>query len=397
MAEKIDETDLPHGRAHNFNAGPSVLPLEVLAKAQEELLNYRGSGQSVMELSHRGEYFKAILAEASQDIRDILDVPDNYEILFFGGGASNHFSAIPLNFIGLKDQGKADYVVTGAWSKKAFAEAKKYGDIHEISPLLEDEEKQNTAVNAGKWNVREDASYLYYCANETISGIDIRDISDHIPQDIPLVCDISSSFMSHPIDVKKFAVIFAGAQKNVGPSGLTIVIVRKDLLGKAHALCPQLMNYQLMAEKGSTPNTPPCFNIYMSGLVFKWLKSQRESDDKPILEAIQKRNEKKATLVYDAIDTSNGFFHSPIDKKCRSLMNITARIRNPKTNEFDKDLEKRFTEEAKSYKIVGVAGHRSVGGLRFSLYNALPLESAKALVDFMGKFQQNVLKSSEDS
>lgn len=358
-----------------FSAGPSKLPGIVLERVQKELLDYDGSGISVMEMSHRSPAFTKIIHETESDIRELLSIPDNYKVLFMQGGGTGQFAAVPMNLINHKSHKKADYFVTGTWSNKAFVEAQKYGEIKLVFP----KEKNFTAIpEESKWNLDSDASYVYYCGNETIHGIEF----DFVPETngVPLVCDMSSNFLSKKIDVSKFGLIYAGAQKNYGPSGLTTVIVREDLLNCAIQECPSILNYKVMSDNGSLYNTPPCFNIYVSGLIFKWLKELGG------LEEIGNRNTRKANSLYKCIDDSEGFYLGAIKKESRSKMNVSFRIFKQGINE---QLESKFIAEAKDVGLIQLKGHRSVGGLRISLYNAISEGDAARMLDFMKDFQKN--------
>lgn len=354
----------------NFSAGPAVLPQAVLQEAQAELLNWRGSGMSVMEMSHRGAEFEQIIADAEQDLRELLNIPQNYKVLFLQGGATLQFSALPLNLLG--DREAIDLVLTGSWSKAASKEAARFAKVH-IAASSEND-GFNHIPDVASWQLHDDAAYLHFVSNETIGGVQFHDFST-LPKDRTLVCDMSSDFLSRPLDVSQFGVIFAGAQKNIGPAGLTLVIVRDDLLGKAKAQTPNVMNYQSMADAGSMLNTPPTFAIYMAGLVFRWLKNLGG------LAAIEKMNAEKAALLYRAIDESGGFYRCPVAQDCRSLMNIPFRLPS-------EDLEKQFLQAAKNAGLIQLKGHRSVGGIRASIYNAMPQEGVAALVDLMQTFQK---------
>lgn len=356
-------------RVYNFSAGPSALPVEVLEQAAEEMLSYGDAGMSVMEMSHRSPAFAQIIDKARDDVRELLNVPDNYEILFLQGGASAQFSAIPLNF--MNGSGKADYILTGQWAKKAFEEAKKYGDVQAAASSAD---KTFTYIpETSRESFRPDADYVYICANNTIYGTHYTD--DKLPDtgDIPLIADFSSCILSEPIDVSKFGMIYAGAQKNMGPAGVVMAIIRKDLLGNARETTPVMMNYQTQADAGSLYNTPPTYGIYICGLVFEWLKQ------KGGLEGMKKINEQKAKLLYDFLDSSD-MFKGTVVPEDRSLMNVPFVI-------GDKALEAKFVKEAEAAGLVNLKGHRTVGGMRASIYNAMPVEGVQALVDFMKKFE----------
>lgn len=356
-----------YNRVYNFSAGPSMLPLPVLEKVKEDLLNYQGSGQSVMEMSHRSDAFKKIIKEAEEDLRELMNIPDNYKVLFVQGGGTLQFSMIPLNL--LRNSKKADYAVTGTWAKKAYKEACKFGDI---KVLASSEEDTFTWVpKFGKEDVRPDADYVYITTNNTIYGT----AYNYVPEtgDIPLVADMSSNILSEPVDVSKFGIIWAGAQKNVGPAGVTIVIIREDLLGFAGAEVPTYLDYKIHADNDSMYNTPPCFAIYVAGEVFKHIKETGG------LEAMQKRNREKAAKLYDYIDSSD-LYKSPVVKEDRSMMNVVFVT-------GDAALDKKFVAEAKEAGLVNLSGHRSIGGMRASIYNAMPMEGIDTLIEFMKKFE----------
>ncbi len=355
-------------RAYNFNAGPSALPLDVLKQAQEELIDFKNSGMSVMELSHRSATFEQVHNEAIANLRRLYDIPENYEVLFVQGGASLQFAMIPMNFLHAGQT--ASYVDTGAWSDKAVKEAKLFGNVQIAASSKADQYKYIPALNDLTFN--ENDAYLHITSNNTIFGTQWKDY----PQtgNVPLIADMSSDILSKPIDVSQFACIYAGAQKNLGPSGVTVVIIRKDLLNKEQDGIATMLKYSTHAANNSLYNTPPTFGIYMLGEVLKWVDAQGG------LEAVAKRNEGKAKLIYDAIDHSNGFYYGHAEAHSRSLMNITFRV-------SDEELEKLFITEAKEAGFVGIAGHRSVGGLRASTYNAVPVETCQALADFMNAFR----------
>jgi phosphoserine aminotransferase len=353
-------------RIVNFSAGPAVLPEEVLARAGDEMLDWRGSGMCVMEMSHRGKEFIAIAAEAEKDLRDLLAVPAGYKVLFLQGGATLQFAQIPMNL--LAGKGKADYVVTGEWSKKAVKEAQAYCDVH-VAASSEDKGFTYAPLN---WNVRSDAAYVHYCSNETIGGVEFHEIPE-IEKNIPLVADASSHILSRPLQVSKFGLIYAGAQKNIGPAGLTIVIVRDDLIGKAAKGTPSVMDYKQQAAADSMLNTPATYGIYIAGLVFKWLKQLGG------LAEIEKRNVAKAKLLYDFLDGSS-FFKNPVSKNDRSRMNVPFTLRDPK-------LDDEFLKGAEKQGMVQLKGHRSVGGMRASIYNAMPLAGVQQLVAYMKAFE----------
>ncbi len=357
-------------RAHNFNAGPSTLPLPVLEQAQAELLDFKGTGMSVMEISHRSKEFEGIIHEAEENLRKLLEIPSNYKVLFLQGGASLQFGMIPMNL--RAPEGSADYIVTGAWSKKAFKDAQKFGKVHVA--FNGDKDNYSRLPEQSELDLDPKAAYLYLTANETIHGVEFKD-EPTTPGGVPLVADVSSDFISHPVDVSKYGLIYAGVQKNAGPAGVTVVILREDLLERVPTNLPAMLDYKVQADSGSLYNTPPCFGIYMVGLVLKWAL------DLGGLPEIQRRNQTKAGLVYKAIDESGGFYRGHAQKESRSNMNVPFRMPT-------EELEAEFVAASKQEHMVGLKGHRSVGGLRASLYNALPLESAQALVDFMKEFQR---------
>ena len=352
-------------RIYNFSAGPAMLPAEVLARAGDEMLDWRGSGMGVMEMSHRGKEFMGIAAEAEADLRSLLAIPANYKVLFLQGGATLQFAQIPMNL--LAGKGKADYVVTGEWSKKAVKEAKNYCDVA-VAATSED---KNFTYAPKKWNVRKDAAYVHYCSNETIGGVEYHSIPH---ADIPLVADTSSHFLSRPLDVSKFGLIYAGAQKNAGPAGLTFVIVRDDLIGKAAKGTPTVMDYKAQADADSMLNTPASYSMYVAGLVFKWLQQQGG------LAAIEQKNIQKAKLLYDVLDASK-FFHNPVAKEDRSRMNVPFTLK-------DAALDAEFLKGAEKKGMVQLKGHRSVGGMRASIYNAMPVDGVRELVSYMKEFEQ---------
>ncbi len=354
-------------RAYNFSAGPAVLPEAVLARAGDEILDWHGSGMSVMEMSHRGKEFILIAEEAEHDLRELLAIPANYKVLFLQGGATLQFAQVPMNL--LAGKGKADYVVTGEWSKKAVKEARALCDVH-VAASSEDRAFR-CAPRETAWDLRRDAAYLHYCSNETIGGVEFH----WVPEvgGLPLVADASSHFLSRPIDVSKFALIYAGAQKNVGPAGLTIVVVREDLLGHAAKGSPSVMDYRQQADADSMLNTPPTYAIYVAGLVFKWLKQLGG-----VVE-IERRNIAKAKLLYDFIDAS-GFYQNPVAPEDRSRMNVPFTL-------ADAELDAAFLEGAEKRGLLQLKGHRSVGGMRASIYNAMPIEGVRRLVEYMQAFE----------
>lgn len=356
-------------RAHNFNAGPSALPLAVLQKAQEELIDFRGTGMSVMELSHRSAAYEEVHNQAIALLKELLSIPENYEVLFLQGGASLQFSMIPMNF--LTREQKAGYVMTGSWSEKAFAEAKLFGNPYHAASTKESHYRRIPQFEELQYTA--DDAYVHLTSNNTIFGTQWKDFPD--TGDVPLIGDMSSDILSRPFDVSKFALIYTGAQKNLGPSGVTVVILRKDLLEKANTNVPTMLKYSTHAKNNSLYNTPPTFGIYMLGEVLNWVK------DIGGINEMAKRNEEKAKLIYDVIDQSNGFYKGHAEKDSRSFMNITFRLK-------DEELEKQFLSEAKKEGFIGVNGHRSVGGCRASTYNAVPYETCKAFNEFMAHFQQ---------
>lgn len=357
-----------NNRAYNFNAGPSALPLEVLEKAQQELVNFQGAGMSIMEMSHRSANYDEVHNGAIARLKKLFNIPENYDVLFLQGGASLQFSMIPMNFL---QEGKtASYVLTGSWSEKALKEAKLFGQTAEAASSKENKYRNIPALSEIKFNA--DDAYVHLTSNNTIYGTEWKEFPE--TGDVPLIADMSSDILSRPVDVSKFGIIYAGAQKNLGPSGVTVVIIRKDLIEKANTNIPTMLKYKTHADGNSLYNTPPTFGIYMLGEVLKWVEEQGG------LTAIQKRNEEKAKVIYDAIDNSNGFYTGHATPESRSLMNITFRV-------ADEELEKQFLTEAKAAGFVGLNGHRSVGGCRASAYNAVPFEACQALADFMIAFQ----------
>ncbi|MEY3201408.1 MAG: hypothetical protein RIR70_958 [Pseudomonadota bacterium] len=354
-------------RVFNFSAGPAALPEEVLQQAAAEMMDWHGTGQSVMEMSHRGPDFMAIHAEAQSDLRALLGIPDNYRTLFIQGGATLQFSMVPLNL--LREHQSADYVHTGVWSDKAIKEAKRFGRVNVVA--TGEDSGYNHVPPEATWEHSADAAYLHICSNETIGGVQFH----WTPQtDVPLVADMSSDILSRPIDVSRYGLIYAGAQKNIGPAGVTLVIVRDDLIGHVRAGMPTLLDYKVYADNDSMLNTPPTYGIYLAGLVFKWLKRQGG------LTEIAKRNAEKAALLYEAIDAS-GFYRNPVEKSSRSLMNVPFTLANP-------DLDAAFLQGAAERGMTQLAGHRSVGGMRASIYNAMPRAGVEALVDYLKDFER---------
>jgi phosphoserine aminotransferase len=345
-----------------------MLPETVLQQAKAELLDWRGSGMSVMEMSHRGKEFIAIADQAQADLRELLQIPTNYKVLFLQGGATSQFAMVPMNL--LRGKNKADYLNTGQWSKKAIAEAKKYCQVNLAASA--EAAKFTTIPPRREWQCDPEAAYFHYTPNETINGVEFH----WIPEvgDVPLAVDMSSTLLSRPLDVSKFGLIYAGAQKNIGPAGLTIVIVRDDLLGETLPGTPSMFDYKIQVDNDSMYNTPPTYAWYIAGLVFQWLKAEGG------LQAMAKRNQAKAELLYSAIDRS-GFYKNPVEPACRSWMNVPFTLP-------DSTLDKPFLAEAKAAGLLTLAGHRSVGGMRASIYNAMPEEGVRALVEFMSDFQR---------
>jgi phosphoserine aminotransferase len=362
-------------RAHNFNAGPAALPLSVLQRIREELLDYRGTGMSVMELSHRSPEFEAINNAAEQNLRKLLAIPDDYAVIFVQGGGSMQFSMVPMN---LALPGKpVDVLHTGAWTSKAISELKK-GTAHHIAASTE-AEKFTRVPRADEIKLSADASYTYYCTNNTIEGTQYHTLP---ATTAPLVADMSSDIASRPIDISKYGLIFAGAQKNLGPSGVTLVIVRKDLAERADKNLPTTLQYRTHIKEKSLYHTPPTFAVYILSLVTEWIAAEGG------LAGIQKRNEAKAKLLYDAIDGSGGFYSCPVEKSSRSLMNVVFRVGGNSAAPGDEAAEKEFAKQAAAAGLVGTPGHRSVGGMRASLYNAVELADVQALTSFMKEFHR---------
>lgn len=354
-------------RVYNFSAGPSMLPESVLNQAADEMLDYEGTGESVMEMSHRSPEFEKIIEEAESLIRELMDIPNNYKVLFLQGGASTQFAAIPLNF--MNGSGKADFVVSGSWSKKAAKEASRYGDVKVVASS--EGENFSCVPDMDSSTFRKDADYFYICLNETVHGNIMRNLPE--TGDVPLIADISSCFLSEPIDVSRFGMLYGGAQKNIAPAGLTICIIREDLLGNARDITPTMLNYDIMAKKGSMYNTPPCWNIYMCGLVMKWIKKLGG------LPEMKRRNEAKAKILYDALDESK-MFRGTVRKQDRSLMNV------PFVTESE-ELNKEFIKGCADNGMINIKGHRSVGGMRASIYNAMPIQGVEKLVEYMKQFE----------
>lgn len=357
-------------RIYNLSAGPAILPEEVLLDAQKDLYSYKGSGMSVMEMSHRGKIFDGIIKDAEADLRKLLGIGDNYSVLFLQGGATLQFSMVPLNLMPPKN--KADYIVTGSWAKKSVKEAKRVGAVN-IAATTESENFVRIPKQS-ELKLDPDASYVHFTSNNTIYGTEWR--SEPEVGNVPLVCDASSDFLHKKLDIDKYGLIYAGAQKNIGPAGVTVVIIRKDLLERSADSLHTYMNYKIHAENDSMYNTPTTFGIYIAGLVFKWLLNMGGLDE------MYKRNLDKAKILYDAIDTSGGYYKGTTVAEDRSLMNVTYRLPN-------EELEKKFIEEAKKKGFDGLKGHRSVGGIRASIYNAFPKKGVEDLVAFMEDFKKN--------
>ncbi|MFN3883507.1 MAG: 3-phosphoserine/phosphohydroxythreonine transaminase [Rhodocyclaceae bacterium] len=356
-------------RVFNFSAGPAALPEEVLQQAAEEMLDWHGFGMSVMEMSHRGKEFMGIAAQAEADLRELLAIPANYKVLFLQGGASLQFEMVPMNL--LRGKSVADYVHTGEWAKKAIKAAKRFCHVNVVASS---EDKSFTyAPPQEQWQLSKDAAYVHYTANETIGGVEFHWTPD--TGDVPLVCDMSSNILSKPIDVSKYGLIYAGAQKNIGPAGLTIVIVREDLIGKADPVPSAMLDYKTHADADSMYNTPPTYGIYIAGLVFQWLKRQGG------LAAMEQKNIEKARLLYDYLDSTE-FYRNPVRTEDRSRMNVPFTLRDPA-------LDEEFLKGAKARGLVQLKGHRSVGGMRASIYNAMPREGVVALVDYMREFEKD--------
>jgi phosphoserine aminotransferase len=355
-------------RVFNFSAGPAALPVEVLEQAQSEMLDWNGSGMSVMEMSHRGKEFMSIAEQAETDLRRLMNIPDNYKVLFLQGGASAQFAMVPLNL--LRGKGTADYINTGAWSKKAIAEGRRYCDVNVAASS--EASKFTTVPAQDSWILNDDAAYVHYTPNETIGGVEFHWIPE--TGDVPLVADMSSTILSRPVDVSHYGVIYAGAQKNIGPAGLTLAIVREELMGEVVDGTPTMFSYQTHADAGSMYNTPPTYGWYLAGLVFKWLL------DKGGLQGMAEINQRKADKLYAAIDGS-GFYANPVDPECRSWMNAPFTLADP-------ELDPVFLTEAKEQGMVTLKGHRSVGGMRASIYNAMPEAGVDALVAFMSEFEK---------
>lgn len=360
-------------RPYNFSAGPAAIPDEVLRQAAQEMLDWHGSGMSVMEMSHRGPQFESIISQAEADLRELLGVSADYAVLFMQGGAIAENAIVPLN---LSRGDKADYVVTGSWSQKSQLEARKYCDVH-LSASAHDDQAYGSIPDPAIWSVRPDARYLHVCTNETIDGVEFHFVPDS--RGVPLVADMSSHILSRRIDVSRYACIYAGAQKNIGPAGLTLVIVRRDMLGHALPSCPTAFDYAQVAASGSMYNTPPTYAIYIAGLVLQWIKRQRH-DGLTGLAAVEARNVAKARMLYDALDSSQ-FYESRVGRDCRSRMNVPFHLRVP-------ELNAEFLRGAEQAGLLQLKGHKSVGGMRASIYNAMPVEGVQALVDYLRDFER---------
>lgn len=358
-------------RVYNFSAGPAILPEEVLREAQAEMMDYRGTGMSVMEMSHRSKTFEAIIQEAEKDLRELMNIPEKYKVLFLQGGASLQFAMIPMNLMRNK---VADYIVTGQWAKKAWQEAQKYGKANKIASS--EDRNYSYIPDCSDLPISEDADYLYICENNTIYGTKFQELPNTKGKD--LVADVSSCFLSEPVDVSKYAVLYGGVQKNIGPAGMVIAVIREDLITDEALLgTPTMMKYKTHADAGSMYNTPNCYCIYMCGKVFKWLKRRGG------LEAMKEYNEKKAKILYDFLDSSR-LFHGTVEKEYRSLMNVPFVTGNS-------ELDAKFIQEAKEAGFENLKGHRTVGGMRASIYNAMPIEGVEALTAFMKKFEKENL------
>lgn len=355
-------------RIYNFSAGPSMLPEEVLTQAQEEMLDWQQTGMSVMEMSHRGKQFKPVAEQLTADLIELLNIPANYKVLFLQGGATAQFAMIPLNLLAGKQT--ANYVMTGAWSKKAIKEAKKYCQVNVAASSEQDNFTSIPALNA--WNIDQQAAYLHYTPNETIHGVEFHEVPE--VGKLPLVVDMSSNILSKQIDVSQYGLIYAGSQKNMGPAGLTVVIVREDLLGSADAMTPSVFDYSEQIANDSMLNTPATYNWYLVGLVLQWLKRQGD------LSAIEQINSRKSSKLYQAIDDSS-LYSNPVDKACRSRMNIPFIL-------GDASLDSEFLQQAQANGFEALKGHRSVGGMRASIYNAMPEQGVDALIQFMAEFER---------
>lgn len=357
-------------RVHNFNPGPAVLPLSVLEKVRDEILDYQGKGMSILEMSHRGKVYEEIHNQCINLIKELLQVPDTHKILLLGGGATLQFGMIPMNF--LWGDKSADYINSGAWAQKAIENAKKVGKVN----IVWDGKDSNytTLPSSNDIKVSTNAAYFHFTSNETIGGVQWQSWPQNI--NVPIVCDMSSDFMSRPVPVNQFDIIYAGAQKNIGPAGVTVVIIKESMLSKCPDKIINYLDYRLHVKENSLYNTPPVFAVWVTKLTLEWIKNLGG------LKAIENQANEKAQMVYNVIDKYKGFYNCPVDPKCRSKMNVVFRLKS-------EELENKFLEEAKKHKLEGLKGHRSVGGCRASLYNALPMESVKALVEFMENFAKH--------
>lgn len=355
-------------KVFNFSAGPAMLPEEVLLQSQAEMLDWHGTGMSIMELGHRGPEFKEVTEQAEADLRELMSIPKNYHVMFIPGGASAQFAMVPINLLGQK--GKADYIDTGIWSKKAIDEAKRYGDVN-VAAYLEHRDHLAYIPHQEHWKLRQDAAYVHYTPNETIDGVEFNWVPE--TGNVPLVADMSSMILSRPIDVSKYGVIYAGAQKNIGHAGITVVIIREDLVQEPLPKTPTLYKYQTHAEHHSFYNTPPTYSWYFSGLVFAWMKRQGG------VAHFDEVNQRKAKKLYDYIDNSNGFYANRIHPECRSRMNVIINL-------HDESLLEKFLSEASAAGLENLRGHRIAGGIRASIYNAMPEAGVDALIEFMQKF-----------
>ncbi|KAI1280817.1 Phosphoserine aminotransferase [Halotydeus destructor] len=361
----------------NFAAGPAKVPESVLEQAQKELIHYANTGISVMELSHRSADFEKIINNAEADLREIMNIPDNYRVLFLGGGATGQFSSIPMNLCEKLGEATVDYVITGGWSAKATKEAEKY--VKTANRVLPKMDKYVDVPDKSQWKFSPDAKYIYYCDNETVDGVQFPDNEIiHNPHNVPVVCDFTSSFLTRPIDVSKYGLIVAGTQKNVGIAGLAIVIVREDLI-KPMSFCPTVLNFKIMADNKSLYNTPPCYPIYITGLCLKWIK------DNGGLTGMQSRAAERAALVYDVIQNSNGFYTNPVNPVYQSRITVVFRISGPQ----GEALEKKFLAQAMELGMIQLKGHRSVGGIRAAMYNAMTVDEVKFLAQFMVQFMKD--------
>ncbi|RMG01367.1 MAG: 3-phosphoserine/phosphohydroxythreonine transaminase [Nitrospirae bacterium] len=356
------------GRVYNFSAGPAALPEDVLKRAQEEMLDYQGTGMSVMEMSHRSKEFVSIAENAEKTLREIMEIPENYKVLFLQGGASSQFAMVPMNL--LRGKKTMDYLNTGYWSKKAIAEASRFGEVNVVASS--EDTNFSTIPPVDSWKINPDSAYLHYTPNETIGGVEFH----FVPEvgNLPLVVDMSSNILSRPVEVNRFGLIYAGAQKNIGPAGLTIVILREDLIGDPIPGTPTMFDYATHSKANSMYNTPPTYAWYIAGLVFEWIK------EKGGLKKMEEINERKAEKLYNYIDNSD-FYSNPVSKDARSRMNVPFTLKNP-------DLDGKFLEEAGKRGLVNLKGHRSVGGMRASIYNAMPEEGVMALIEFMEEFEK---------